>query len=83
MNRFVGVLALVTAGLVVVAPAGAQTTAELVAQAVLPLPEDLRDGAAVYRYDDDTGERIVLRGGTNHVECRPSSWARAVTWLRS
>jgi hypothetical protein len=73
MNRFVGVLALVTAGLVVVAPAGAQTTAELVAQAVLPLPEDLRDGAAVYRYDDDTGERIVLRGGTNHVECQPKN----------
>ncbi|MDP7692621.1 MAG: hypothetical protein QGG89_12365, partial [Vicinamibacterales bacterium] len=42
-----------------------------IAQAVLPLPEDLRDGATVYTYDPSTGERIVLRQGTNYVECQP------------
>ncbi len=42
-----------------------------VAQAVLPLPEDLRAGATVVTYDSDTGERRVLRQGTNMIECRP------------
>ena len=36
-----------------------------IAQAALPLPEDLRAGATVYKYDPKTGERIVLRKGTN------------------
>jgi hypothetical protein len=40
-------------------------------QAVLPLPEDLRDGATVYTYDPETGARQVLRQGTNDLECRP------------
>ena len=42
-----------------------------IAQATLPLPEDLRAGATVYKYDAKTGERIVLRKGTNFVECIP------------
>src|SRR5947208_10126999 len=42
-----------------------------VAQATLPLPEDLRAGAAVYKYDPKTGDRMVLRKGTNMVECTP------------
>jgi hypothetical protein len=42
-----------------------------IAQATLPLPEDLRAGAAVYTYDKATGERKVLRPGTNFVECMP------------
>ena len=73
MARLVGILAIVVAGLIVVAPTSAQSTDELIAEAVLPLPEDLRDGAAVYRFDDETGERIVLRQGTNHVECQPKN----------
>jgi len=40
-------------------------------QATLPLPEDLRAGATVYKYDSKTGERIVLRKGTNALECTP------------
>ena len=72
MNRIPGILAVVTAGLIVGIPAGAQTTADLIAGAVLPLPEDLRDGAAVYTYDD-AGNRVVLREGTNHVECQPKN----------
>ena len=42
-----------------------------IAQAVLPLPEDMRPGATVYTYDKTTGERQVLRAGTNAVECQP------------
>ncbi len=41
-----------------------------VTQATLPLPADLRAGATVYKYDDK-GERVVLREGTNAVECMP------------
>ncbi len=48
----------------------AQSNADLIAQAVLPLPEELRDGAAVYDYND-AGQRVLLRGGANHVECQP------------
>ena len=42
-----------------------------IAAAVLPLPEDLRAGATVYTYDADTGERIVLKQGSNFFECQP------------
>lgn len=42
-----------------------------ITQATLPLPEDLRAAATVYKYDAKTGERIVLRKGTNFVECIP------------
>jgi hypothetical protein len=45
--------------------------ADPIAQATLPLPEDLRAGAAVYTYDKATGARKVLRPGTNFVECMP------------
>ena len=45
--------------------------ADEIAQATLPLPEDLRAGATVYKYDPKTGERIVLRKGTNAIECSP------------
>jgi hypothetical protein len=45
--------------------------ADEITQATLPLPEDLRAGATVYKYDAATGERKVLRQGTNQVECQP------------
>ena len=48
-----------------------KTTEQKIAEAVLPLPEDLMADATVYTYDPDTGERIVLRQGTNQVECQP------------
>jgi hypothetical protein len=47
------------------------TAADPIAQATLPLPEDLRAGAAVITYDKATGARNVLRPGTNFVECTP------------
>lgn len=53
--------------------------ADEISQAVLPLPEDLRPGAAVYKYDPKTGERIVLRKGTNFAECMPRG-ADGFTW---
>jgi len=46
-----------------------QSVDEVIRQAVRPLPEDLRADATVFRYDDETGERIVLRQGSNQVEC--------------
>lgn len=49
----------------------AQSNDELIAQALRPLPEDLRAEATVYRYDPATGDRIVLRQGSNQVECSP------------
>jgi hypothetical protein len=42
-----------------------------ISQATLPLPEDLRSAATVYKYDPKTGERVVLRKGTNFAECMP------------
>lgn len=51
-------------------PAGAESVDQQIAEAVLPLPEDLRAEATVFTYDPDTGERTVLRKGTNHVECK-------------
>ena len=45
--------------------------ADEVTQATLPLPEDLRADASVYKYDAKTGERIWLRKGNNFAECMP------------
>ena len=53
--------------------------ADEITQATLPLPEDLRAGAGVYKYDPKTGDRIVLRKGTNFVECMPRG-ADGFTW---
>jgi hypothetical protein len=53
------------------APGHAQSAADAIAAAVRPLPEDLREGATVFRYDAATGHRELLRGGTNLVECTP------------
>jgi hypothetical protein len=50
-----------------------------ITQATLPLPEDLRAGATVYKYDPKTGDRIVLRKGTNFAECTPRG-ADGFTW---
>ncbi len=53
--------------------------ADEITQATLPLPEDLRAAATVYKYDPKTGERVVLRKGTNFVECQPRG-ADGFTW---
>jgi hypothetical protein len=60
-------------------PDSEQSLDELIAATVLPLPEDLRADATVYQYDGETGERRVLRQGTNQVECHPKT-AEGFTW---
>ena len=60
-------------------PAYAASLDETVAAAILPLPEDLRAGATVVQYDSSTGERKVLREGTNQVECEPENPADGFT----
>ncbi len=40
-----------------------------IAEAVSPLPETLRGGAAVLRYGDGYGRMVVLREGTNTMIC--------------
>lgn len=62
--------AVLIAGLLAVVSVGAQSNDEMIAQAILPLPEDLRAGAAVFNYNED-GQRIMLRGGSNQIECKP------------
>ena len=48
---------------------GADTPVEqLVEEAVLALPEHLRDGAAVVKFED--GKQVFLREGTNGLFCR-------------
>jgi len=50
-----------------------------ITQATLPLPDDMRAGATVYKYDPKTGARVVLRPGTNALECMPRG-ADGFTW---
>ena len=73
MRKVSALLLAASVGLLPVAAVVAQSTSELIAQAVLPLPEDLRANATVYRYDEETGAREVLRQGTNQVECHPKN----------
>jgi len=47
---------------------GQSTTDQRIAEAVLPLPDALKAGAAVIAYDED-GEPDVLRKGTNDWIC--------------
>jgi hypothetical protein len=72
MLRFLGVLGLMGVAAVTTTVSG-QTNAELIAQAVMPLPDDLKEEATVFHYDADTGERIVIRQGSNQVECQPKN----------
>ena len=49
--------------------AQAQSKEQRIADAVIPLPEALRDGATVVSVDN-SGRRNALREGTNHMICR-------------
>ncbi|MBT8147241.1 MAG: hypothetical protein KJN90_10345 [Gammaproteobacteria bacterium] len=72
MSSIRNAIILAAAGLLVSIQASAQSQADIIAKAVSPLPEDLRADATVYTYDEATGDRITLKEGTNHVECRPT-----------
>jgi len=56
----------------------AQTDDEMIARAVLPLPEGMRSNAGVFTYDA-TGARKTLRQGSNAVECKLKD-ERGHTW---
>ena len=72
MKRLIGVaVASLLASVLTPRLVFAQSDQEKIAQAVLPLPEDLRAGATVYEYSPATGERRILRQGSNFVECQP------------
>jgi hypothetical protein len=45
----------------------------VIKEAVQPLPDDLKAGATVVSYDEKTGERNVVRQGTNFIECQPKA----------
>ncbi len=45
---------------------------EQITEALLPLPDALKDGAMVVTYDED-GNRKVLREGDNGIYCVPNS----------
>jgi len=51
-------------------PAAMGQSADDIAKAVLPLPEDLRADATIYVYNEK-GDRKILRAGNNMVECMP------------
>ncbi|HZT77554.1 MAG TPA: hypothetical protein VFA27_12955 [Vicinamibacterales bacterium] len=53
--------------------AHAQAADPRIAEALQPLPDDLKAGATVVTYDEKTGDRKVLRQGTNFIECQPKA----------
>lgn len=73
MKMSIRIFALVLISFPAVQSVNAQGIDALVAEAIRPLPPDLRDGATVYTYDAETGERVVLRQGDNQVECQPKN----------
>ena len=62
-------ITLAVAGLFIWSTASLADDAKI-AQAVTPLPDDLKAEAGVYEYDDD-GNRVTYREAGNHVECLP------------
>jgi hypothetical protein len=72
MSRIHSIVTVFVAGILATTQLSAQSQSQIIAKAVSPLPEDLRAEATVYTYDENTGERITLRTGTNHVECQPT-----------
>jgi hypothetical protein len=74
MKVFVGAAAAaVLFSVISAAPARAQSSDPRIAEALQPLPEDLKAGATVVAYDPATGARQVLRQGTNQIECQPKA----------
>jgi len=55
------------------APAAVQSVDDQITEAVSPLPKELRAAATVVIYDPATGDRKVLRQGSNSIECQPKN----------
>ena len=71
-------LSILTAATGIMALGVAHADDAIIAQAVSPLPQDLRADATVYEYDDE-GVRVVHRQGSNQVECKPRD-ENGFTW---
>ena len=56
-----------------VSQVSAQSKEDKIKEAVQPLPDDLKAAATVVSYDEKTGDRVVLRQGTNYIECQPKA----------
>jgi len=72
MSKLTTTLGLLTAGLLTTSQVAAQSDAATIEKALSPLPMDLRADATVYDYDDN-GNRVTMKVGSNHVECRPTN----------
>jgi hypothetical protein len=80
MKAFIAVSAVAVLLSALAAPAArAQMPDPRIAQALLPLPMDLRADATVVAYDPATGDRKVLKQGTNAIECQPKDPADGFT----
>jgi hypothetical protein len=55
------------------APARAQAADPRIAEAIRPLPDDLKADATVVAYDKASGARTVVRQGKNDIECQPKA----------
>jgi hypothetical protein len=74
MKAFISAAALLAlVGPMAASQAAAQSNDATIKEAVQPLPDDLKAGATVVTYDEKTGERKVLRQGTNYIECQPKA----------
>lgn len=73
MKRLALVSALALLNPLTIGTTSAQAPDPRIAEAIRPLPDDLQAGATVVAYDQKTGERHVLRQGTNMMECQPKS----------
>jgi hypothetical protein len=71
MTRWIGLVGVAMLANMLPAAESSRSAEELIAEAVQPLPQDLRAGATVVTYDPETGARNVLRKGTNSIECEP------------
>ena len=83
MRSLVTLFAVVLVSALLAAPVAAQVPGggpdPRIAPAVRPLPINLRADATVVTYDENTGERIVIREGSNIVECQPEDEASGFT----
>ena len=73
MKRLALVSALALLNPLTIGTTSAQAPDPRIAEAIRPLPDDLQAGATVVVYDEKTGERKVLRQGTNMMECQPKN----------
>lgn len=70
MSKIISLMALLAVALLAATQLTAQSNVATIEEALSPLPESLRADATVFTYDE-RGNRVILKAGTNQVECRP------------